>query len=489
MRDDRVVYLENVADMVVADQKSKAIAKATAQETGPLVRYGEIDASREFARRHSDDFRFCPEWGCWLAWDSRRWERDTAGRSRLAAKALCDGIAETAREDVVFGVNAASREKAAQKFESKKYVDAVLDLATVEPVLVVHAAQLDADNMLLNTPAGTVDLRTGTLRPHRREDHLTKITNVSPAPGTMTVFRAFLTDITCGDPALAAYLQISLGSCLSGALTDHWLLFWNGTGRNGKNTLGDLVMWCLGDYAKQIPTQTLMADAHASRHPTEIANLRGLRLAVSSEVAEGDHWNESKIKELTGDTMLTGRFMRQDFFEFPRTHKHLIYGNHRPMLRIVDPAMAARLHIVPFNATFTAEAGNLDPQMPDKLRAEAPQVLAWLIDGHEKWQEDGTLRRCDAVEACTRDYLETQATLDHWIEERLEVVPDDGRAGRAWPKSGEVYSDYAQWKKDRGEHPHRRPDGASKSGGASVLSVQRGGGSSACCSNHVGKAR
>ncbi len=196
-----------------------------------------------------------------------------------------------------------------------------------------------------------------------------------------------------------------------------------------------------------------MADEHGSRHPTEVANLRGLRLAVSSEIGEGEHWNEARVKELTGDSTLTGRLMRQDFFTFRRTHKHLIYGNHRPMLRIVDPAMAARLHIVPFSAMFSAEKGNLDPLMPQKLRAEAPAILAWLIRGHQRWRVSGTLKRCASVEATTRDYLDSQSTLDQWIAERCVLLPDDGRSGRGWSKASVLYADFAAWKRERGEHP------------------------------------
>lgn len=416
-------------------------------------RYSEISASRQFAIHHADGFKFCPEWRTWLLWDGTRWVRDISGSARLEVKSLCDGLARIARHDLLLGLTPQARDKAARTIESRRYVDNVLSLAEVELSLVGNAEQFDRDSLLLNTPGGTYDLRTNVLREHRRMDLITKCTSVSPGSGSGMAFRTFLNDVTCGRLDLAKFLQCALGACLSGGVSDHWLMFWYGRGANGKNTLGDLVCAILGDYAKVIPTNTLMADAHGNRHPTEIANLRGVRLAVSSEVAEGEHWHETRIKELTGDMYLCGRFMRQDYFEFQRTHKHVIYGNHRPMLRIVDPAFARRLHIVPFDATFSLEAGTLDTSMPARLHREAPQVLSWLIEGHQLWREDGTLRRCQAVNNSTQDYLETQATLDHWIEERLRKVPDDGQAGRYWPKSSALYADYVTWKKERGEHP------------------------------------
>lgn len=419
---------------------------------GAPVEYGETSMSRTFAERHVDGFRYVPEWGQWLAWDGARWRPDVEGTARLKAKVLCDTFADLARRDPLFG-EAGACERAALRCQAKETVDAILDLATVEQSLVARSGQLDANEWLLNTPAGTVNLLDGSLREHRREDLITKVTSVGPAAGGCPTFDRFLRDVTCGDAGLASYLQCALGACLSGALLDHWLMFWFGPGRNGKNTLGDLVGEILGDYAKQVPVQTLMADEHGSRHPTEVANLRGLRLAISSEIGEGEHWNESRVKELTGDSMLSARLMRQDFFEFRRTHKHLVYGNHRPLLRIVDPAMAARLHIVPFDATFSVELGNLDPQMPERLRAEGPAILAWLIEGHMKWREDGTLKRCARVEHSTREYLESQSTLDQWIEDRCVTISDDGRSGRGWPKASELYSDFSAWKRDRGEHP------------------------------------
>jgi putative DNA primase/helicase len=173
---------------------------------------------------------------------------------------------------------------------------------------------------------------------------------------------------------------------------------------------------------------------------------------MSSEIAEGSYWNESRIKSLTGDATISARFMRQDYFEFPRTHKHLIYGNHRPMLRVVDDAIRARMHVVPFRATFSRELGNCDPLLPEKLRKEAPQILAWLIDGHRQWKEDGfTLKPCPAVQQETKNYLDAQSTPALWVAERCEVIENDERPTKDLPKSGVLYKDYATFKEARGE--------------------------------------
>jgi putative DNA primase/helicase len=397
----------------------------------------EDNITRAFARRHADSLLFNHRRRMWLAWDAMRWRPETTGLAFEFARRLVQTLNQEGK----------SRWAKASVFQ------AVERIAQSDRTFARVGDEFDIDTMLLNTPAGTIDLRTGATRPHSQADNITMVTGVSPSPSRHPVFDRFLDQITCGDRGLVDYLQRGLGSALSGAQPDHWLMFWHGGGRNGKNTLGDLMLYVMGDYAKKIPAATLMSDPRASRHPTEIANVCGARLAVSSEVGEGEHWDESRIKELTGDEVLSARFMRQDFFQFRRTHKHIVYGNHRPMLRIVDRAMAERLHLVPFNATFTAEAGNLDPDMPSKLRVEAAAILQWLIEGHEKWRQDGTLHRCATVETATADYFSAQSTLDMWIAERCIAIDDDGRSGRGWAKAGDLYRDYAAWKENRGERP------------------------------------
>jgi len=206
----------------------------------------------------------------------------------------------------------------------------------------------------------------------------------------------------------------------------------------------------MGSYAKKIPSSVLLSK-YGSEHPTSIANLRGCRLAISSELPDGSFFDEAKIKELTGDAFLSARYMRGDYFEFPRTHKHLVYGNHRPQLRTVDEGIKSRMRMVPFNASFK-DVG--DPEIPKKLKKESGFVLQWLIEGHLKWRENGFIvPPCAAVEGYTTDYFSSQSTPEMWLEERCVVIGDDGRVSSQWPAASWLYEDYAVWKKARGESP------------------------------------
>lgn len=323
-------------------------------------------------------------------------------------------------------------------------------ICRTDPAFAVSGADFDTDHLLLNTPAGVVDLRTGQLIPHKPELMLSKITSVAPDTTPAFLFHATLLEICNGDKSLVEFFQVSLGAMLSGAREQHWLLFWYGVGRNGKSLLADLVFDILGGYAAKLPSSTLMS-VRSEAHPTEVASLLGRRLALSSEVPEDAHWNESRIKELTGDGTLSARFMHQDFFQFERTHKHLVLGNFRPQLRSTDIAIFARMKMVPFNVSF---ADREDPDLPAKLREEAGSILQWLIEGHMKWTANGKkLPACAAVERAGEEYASVQSTVKLWIEEcgiQLAQV-DCGASARSYPTASELYTNYREWKLARGE--------------------------------------
>ena len=218
--------------------------------------------------------------------------------------------------------------------------------------------------------------------------------------------------MTTNNTELINFLQRFLGYCLTGATSEHVLLFLYGTGANGKGVFLNTVVNILGDYAVVAPMDLFMA-AKNERHPTEIAKLRGARLVVAQETEKGRHWDAVKIKTLTSEDKLTGQFMRQDFFDFTPTHKLIISGNHKPRLRTVDEGIRRRLLLVPFTVTIPAE--ERDPYFADKLKPEWSAILRWMVDGCLEWQSDG-LGVPDIVRQASDDYFEEQDTLGLWLE-------------------------------------------------------------------------
>jgi P4 family phage/plasmid primase-like protien len=385
-----------------------------------------------FAKRYEGALLYVHDFGAWLEFDGRRWLKDPVHKAFEYARQLCrvEGDGKQATRASFFS--------------------GVEQIAKCDPRLSCASSDFDRDNYLLNTPAGVYDLRTDEVSPHHPEQRLTKITAAAPTAAHGGVFLKAINEICAGDEGLVRFLQVSLGAILSGAREAHWLIYWFGTGRNGKNLLADLFFFVMGDYAHKLPASALMAKKYEA-HPSELTGLRGVRLALSSEIEEGSFWNEARLKELTGDEFITARYMGKDAFTFTKSHKHLILGNHRPQIKTIDEAIKNRVLLVPFNVSF---AGREDPDLPGKVRAEGGFVLHWLIEGHTAWLKNGKqLPKCEAVEQATQGYFAAQSTIEMWLDECCRKVEGSDRPAGGWHTASELYENYQQWKRARGEAP------------------------------------
>jgi putative DNA primase/helicase len=298
----------------------------------------------------------------------------------------------------------------------------------------------DTDPWLLNTPGGTVNLRTGELYQCRRDDHITKITAAAP-DGDCPLWLKFLERITGGDMDLQLFLQRLVGYSLSGSTREQALFFFYGTGANGKSVFLSTISALLAGYAKTAPSSSFTASPN-EQHPTALAGLRGARLVTAIEMEDGAHLAESKIKSLTGGDKISVRFMRGDFFEFTPEFKLVIAGNHKPHLRSVDEAIRRRLNLVPFTVTIPQD--ERDPQLSEKLHSEFSGILRWAIEGSLAWQREG-LNPPTAVRGATADYLASEDTIGQWMEERCITEVS------LWTPSSVLFADHLAWCKQTGE--------------------------------------
>ena len=385
-----------------------------------------------FAELHAGDLRYVAAWNRWLSWDGTRWLFDTTLAAWNEARKICRAAAAEC-----------NKQKLAAMLASSKAVAAVISLARSDRRLAATVEQWDTDLWSANTPSGVIDLRTGTLRAHCPTDYMTKITTVAPDHNRpIATWLAFLDRATGNDADLVGFLQRMSGYVLTGSTQEHALFFAHGVGANGKTTFVNVLTGILGDYHKTAPIETFTA-SHVEHHPTDLAGLRGARLVTSVETEEGRRWAESKIKALTGGDKISARFMRQDFFEYTPTFKLLIAGNHKPGLRSVDEAIRRRFHLIPFNTVIPPE--ERDKTLGDRLRAEWPGILAWMIDGCRQWQQIG-LAPPDAVTAATDAYLEAEDALTAWIDEQCIRDPN------AWESTAALFAAWKAWADNGGEY-------------------------------------
>jgi putative DNA primase/helicase len=365
-----------------------------------------------FTERHADDVRYVAVWDRWLIWDGRRWAHDERRRVFDLVRCLCRDVLKEHLDDPA--LTPRQRAVLRSRLGSAATIWSVAKLAGSDPRHAVAVNDLDADPWLLNTPAGTWDLRTGTPWDHNPAELHTKITAANPV-GQCRLFMATLERVL-PDPEVRDYVQRLAGYALVGSAREHVLAFWWGAGRNGKGTIAHALRRALGDYGLEIGAEVLM-ESHHDRHPTELAVLRGARFVVASEIDSGRRWNEARLKRLTGGDPIRARYIGQDQFEFEPTHTLLIIGNAKPGLRSVDEAIRSRLHLVEFNVTIPE--AERDTTVPERLREEHGGILAWALEGCRKWQEHG-LNPPASVRAATAAYLACEDMIQAWIDECCE---------------------------------------------------------------------
>ncbi len=421
------------------------------QEPTTLAETGAFEGSevwfgRLIANQHGDNIKHVWPWRAWMGWAANegRWKRDESGASWAAAK-------ETLRKLVASAAKAAGTATGeemldrASKFMKKNALESALKLAASEPNVVALPGAWDSDPYALNCSNGTIDLRTGKLREHKRSDNITKSTGVKLG-GDYPRWRAFLERIV-PDADVRSYLQRAVGYSAIGLVTEHVLHILHGAGANGKSVFCGALMHAMGDYAAPIPG-TLLVNDGLREHPTIVASLHGLRLALASETEEDGKIRAAQLKQLTGGDALTARRMREDFWTFTPSHTLWLQTNHKPHTNEATHGFWRRVRLIPFNVTIPAN--EQDKHLAQKLREEAGGILQWIVEGAGMYLSDG-LEPPEIVKVATDEYQKEQDDLADFIAE-CGLVQD----AAAFIPAHEVYGVYLEWAKGCATKPMGR---------------------------------
>lgn len=408
----------------------------------PSFHCTDLGNAQRFAFLHGHTVRYVPEWGKWYIWDGTRWGEDKLN----AILQLARDIPRAIYQEAAAADDARRKDLGtwAIRSESRDALSAAAALLKTEHGIPVYFTALDADPWALNCTNGTLDLRTGELRPHRRSDLLTKQIPVAYDPAaTCPRWLAFLDTIFKHDADLIAFIQRAVGYTLTADVSEQCIFFEYGTGKNGKSTFSSILQKLLGEYGQQAPSELILARRNDGI-PADVARLVGARLAVTSELEQGQRLAESKVKDLTGGDRIVARFMRENWFEFAPTHKLWIYGNHKPVIRGSDEGIWRRIRLIPFAVTIPPE--QRDPSLAEKLSGELPGILAWAVRGELDRQHHGLHEPRVVIEA-TAEYRAEMDRLGPYMEDRVLTGP------RLSVLMTALYADYKLWCVDNDEEP------------------------------------
>ena len=424
-------------------EETVQLSEAELASAVDTFKHTDVGNAERLVARHGRDLHYCYDWGRWLVWDGRRWRKDASGEVYRRAKETIRNLYKLAADELDSDRRKMLVEHAHKTEKTYSRVSAMVNAAQSEPGIAVAPDRLDVDPWLFNCENGTLDLRTGQLRPHDRADLLSKLAPVAYIPrGICPRWTSFLERIL-PDPDVRRYLQKCVGYWLTGSRQVQELWFFHGGGSNGKSTLLNTLLEMMGEYGKQAAPNLLVVDNH-DRHPTELADLMGARFIASIEVEEGKRLAEALVKQMTGGDKIKARYVRQDFFEFWPTHKIVVAANHKPRVRGTDYAIWRRIRLIPFTVTIGED--EKDETLPEKLRAELPGILAWAIEGCLAWQREGLAPPTSIVEA-TREYRDEEDVFSQFLTEVCVQDP------QAQVKAQLLYRHYCDWCGENGERP------------------------------------
>ena len=309
----------------------------------------------------------------------------------------------------------------ALKRQDSKYITNTLH--EVQPMLQISVSDLDTDEFLLCTPAATYDLRLGLAgaNEHDPEDFITQVTKVSPGKAGKAMWDDCLQTIFCGDADLIEYVQLVCGMAAVGRVKQEALIIAYGDGRNGKSTFWNTIAAVLGTYSGKISADVLTTASAYKNVKPELAELRGKRLVIASELQGGTRLNDSTLKQLCSTDPIRAEKKYKDPFDFIPSHSLVLYTNHLPRVSEVDEGTWRRLIVVPFKAHIEGSADKKN--YGDELLQKAGEsILAWIVEGAQKAIEmDYKIPLPACVEEASAAYRDSNDWFGSFIEEECVV--------------------------------------------------------------------
>lgn len=445
------------------------------------------DASR-FVSASGEDVKFVGDttWKSkpWAVWDGTHWERvdnrEVKRRLILFFRAIKEDALERASssDDETDKKAWESFAQHADRRLNRVGLEAVLSLISSFHGLVVAESVFDglSSTMLLNLRNGTIDLATGQLREHRREDWITfRLDMEYDAEAKCPRWERFQHEIFDGDQQMMSFVRRIHGYGLTASTKEEkaFVFYDAKRGGTGKSTHLDTIHALAGPYARNVEPATFDANGKETIR-SDVMRLKGGRFALVNEPDRGMVLSEGMIKKLVSGDPFTGRVRYGDEFEFRPTMKFFMPTNYLPRIEGDDEAIWDRFLVVPFTQRFRGTLGQ-DKNLRETLLAELPGILLWAVRGAVDWRLRGLDPPPPVVEA-TEKYRGQQGGFRRWLAECCIVgsdEPGEQQGSRDWTPTEDLFDSYQAWSEKGGVEAHSKIDFGRRLGGVAELQPQR----------------
>jgi putative DNA primase/helicase len=432
--DDYFVAGHTLDDLYALAAERSAVAKRSTALAALCEKRNDLGNGAWFVHLYGDRVRYNRNQQVWLFWDGKRWRADRGTDAEKYAKRAVHEMlrrgAATHDDDLA---------QYALKCGSVKARDNMLTMARSEDAVDFGQVDFDADMWLLNVNNGTIDLRTGALRPHDPDDLITTLIPVDYDPAARSeLWERTLSQVFEGREETVRYFQRATGYSLTGDVRHECFFLLYGEGRNGKGTVVETLQHLLKEYRRTTQFETFLKKRFTGGINNEFADLAGARVVVASESEDGRSFSAGVIKNLTGGDEVTTRFLYQNLFTYKPAFKIWLITNFKPGVSADDLAFWERCKVIPFKHTFAA--GERNETLKTQLSAVREQqgILAWAVRGCLDWQSQG-LGSCPDVEESTKAYRDENDHFAQWLAVACVTGPDKTAA------TGDLLASYVEW--------------------------------------------
>lgn len=415
--------------------------------TGDAFHYTDTGNARRLIRAYGHMIRYNQEpYGKWLWWNGRFWQFDRTNKIfEYVDHVITDIYREASEND-----DSEWRKKLVKLGRDLEGMSGQRNLVkkaeTIQDISVCSDA-LDSHAWLFNCRNMTLDLSNGEVKPHQhsQEDYLTRTAEVDYVTDAKCPrWEKFLTEIFEDDSTLIQFIQRAVGYSLTGDISEQCLFFAYGTGKNGKTVFFNTIELLFGEYFYKAPADMILQQKY-NNIPSDVAQMKGKRFVVTSEIEDNRRLAEARVKNLTGGDTIEARPMYKEWFTFKPTHKLWMFGNHKPLINGTDEGMWRRVRVIPFTVCIPEEKRRPMRELLAEFSAELSGILNWALAGYEAYCEKGFIEPARMQDA-QKQYRDENDIIGRFIEECCTIHRELSVNGKS------LWQAYHGWCDDLGEH-------------------------------------
>ena len=312
--------------------------------------------------------------------------------------------------------------------------------------------KFDSNTHLVCFDNGVFDLSTCEFRDGKPTDYITFSTGyqyLDVDKAKMDIWNNMLNDIF-PDRDVSHYYKCIMAYSLSGNKKFEEFYIHKGQGGNGKGLLGEFMDNVFGKYASKMSAGMLtIAAKNKNEASPELANKKGKRYVLATELPEGAELQMGAIKQWTGGDKITTRALYKDAFEFNPQFSLHIQTNDLPEIKKIDDSIRRRVRVIDYPVKFcsnpdpnNANEKQSDPHLKTMIQ-EDPEL--WNAAVHDLFDVFKNIKDAKCIEMpseChkhTTKYLNDNDKIKQWFDDNVFAA----KGKRVKPR--ELYTNYVNW--------------------------------------------